>query len=188
MGGTVTPRSKAGTATIHHNSQTGPWSISKIYAPFQLIFNKQNGRNCDPPAPSLKLAKQVSDPGARHLFLLHLNLLARELRTICPLSCWRGYFATHSSWNKQKNSANTKGWVLEFSHIYSVPYIKDWYLIRELCLGSLFLLPSFPSIYSFPFRKAVTRGHLRLHQRKLGVTEIHLLSAPNLAWSPGNQR
>ena len=44
------------------------------------------------PSPSLELAKQTSsDTGARHLALLHLHLPARELRTACPLSCWRTY-------------------------------------------------------------------------------------------------
>ena len=80
----------------------------------------------------------------------------RQLRTAKPQSCWRAYFATQSKWNKQQNSAETKGWDFGFSHIYLVPYIKDWALIRELCLGLLFLLLSFPSIPSFPFRNPVT--------------------------------
>ena len=40
--------------------------------------------------------------------------------------------------------------------MYSVPYIKDWSLIRELCLGFLFLSLNFQSTTSFPFRHPVT--------------------------------
>jgi hypothetical protein len=140
------------------------------------------------PAPSLKLAEQVYATGAKHLTLLHLHVPAKELRSAWPLSSWRSYFATQSSWNKQQILAKTKGQVFGFSHIYSGTYIKDWASIRELCLGSIFLLSSFPSSHGFPFRNSVTCGHLQLHHRILGVTGIYLLSSPNLAWSPGNQR
>ena len=112
--------------------------------------------------PSLELAEQVLGTGARHLALLHLDLPARELRIACPLSHWRAYFASQYSLNNQQNTADTKGGVVGFSHIYSELYIKIWALIRELCLGLLFLSSSFPSIPSFPFRNPVTRGPWRL--------------------------
>ena len=64
---------------------------------------------------------------------------------------------------KQAAEPITKGWALEFCHINSELYIKIRALIRELCLGSLFFLLSFPSIPSFPFRNPVTCGCRQLH-------------------------
>ena len=48
---------KTGTAASHHNSQARSWSISKFYAPFQLIFNKAKGRNCALPPAFIRLAQ-----------------------------------------------------------------------------------------------------------------------------------
>jgi hypothetical protein len=42
--------------------------------------------------------------------------------------------------------------------------LKYWASIRELCLGSLLLSLSFPSIPSFPFRNPVTCGCWQLWQ------------------------
>jgi hypothetical protein len=104
---------------------------------------------CSPPFPSLRLTEQVCNTGVSCLALIQLHLPVRQLRTANPQSCWRAYFATQSKWNKQQNSAETKGWDFGFSYIYPAPYIKDWALIKELCLGLLFLLLSFPSFPTF---------------------------------------
>jgi hypothetical protein len=119
------------------------WSVDQCAFPPALSWLKK-------PPPTLESGLATSTSSAR------------ELRTARPLSCWRAYFATQSCWNKQQNPAETKGWVLGFSHIYWELYIKHWALIRELGLGSLFLSPSFPSTSSFPFRNPGTRGRWRI--------------------------
>ena len=108
----------------------------------------------------------------------------RDLRTPAhPLSCWRINFATQFSWNSNRTQTKeTKAWVLGFSVTYWKLHIKIWALIRELCLGSLFLSLSFPSIPSFPFRNPVTHGRWQLQWRHL--KQFYLESK----WNPASMK
>ena len=70
----------------------------------------------------------------------------------------------------------------------------SWALIRELCLGSLFLSPFFPFIFSFPFRSPVTCGHWRLHGNSCPVAispqleQLHWCSTSSLNQKGGAVR
>lgn len=103
------------------------FSVSPV-TPTQSFSSQQQCPSVHP-SPILELPKQISDPGvwppSIYIFL------PETCATAHPLSCWRTYFATQYSWNKQQNQSETKGWVLGFSHIYSEQNIKIWAMIRE---------------------------------------------------------
>jgi hypothetical protein len=163
---------KTGTAASHHNFQAGPCSISKFYAPAQLIFIMYLGRNCSLPQPWAGWLRPVlslwtrpprvdSSDLDRSIVLPTLHFSPRHhylLRgwTCLPETFLNGNSVVTKCWqpgDKASRAWHGEGWAFPLYKLRLL--VNSGALISILSWSCYFIRHFFPYSSSLPFRNLV---------------------------------